>query len=73
MDAMGSGMPHPSEGMEMSTFHHSNLSSIGEAVTLVGWDGEDDPECPYNWPQGRILTNSGILTILTFLIPLTSC
>ncbi|KIN05209.1 hypothetical protein OIDMADRAFT_157872 [Oidiodendron maius Zn] len=39
---------------------------------VIGWDGEDDPECPYNWPRRRILANTGMLTILTFLIPLTS-
>lgn len=40
---------------------------------LVDWDGQDDPECPYNWPRWRIMTNASILSVMTFLVPLTSC
>ena len=71
--AMSNGAPCASEGMEMSGGHHSTVSDHGDAGMVIGWDGEDDPECPYNWPRKRILANTGMLTILTFLIPLTSC
>lgn len=40
---------------------------------LVDWDGQDDPECPNNWPRWRIMTNASILSVMTFLVPLTSC
>lgn len=42
-------------------------------LNLVDWDGQDDPECPYNWPRWRIMTNASILSVMTFLVPLTSC
>lgn len=40
---------------------------------IVGWDGPDDPENPYNWPAWRKVANCGAISALTFVTPLTSC
>lgn len=39
---------------------------------VVGWDGDDDPEHPYNTPLWRIVINSILLSILGLLSPLAS-
>ncbi|OTA99700.1 hypothetical protein M426DRAFT_16165 [Hypoxylon sp. CI-4A] len=39
---------------------------------VVTWDGDDDPEHPYNTPSWRIVINSILLAILGFLTPLSS-
>ncbi|EPE04833.1 cycloheximide resistance protein [Ophiostoma piceae UAMH 11346] len=39
---------------------------------IVGWDGPDDPENPYNWPTWRKVLNCGLISILTFVMPLAS-
>lgn len=40
---------------------------------IVGWDGEKDPENPFNWPAWRVNLNASLLIFLAFLIPLASC
>lgn len=40
---------------------------------IVGWDGEHDPENPFNWPAWRVNLNASLLIFLAFLIPLASC
>ncbi|KUI53794.1 hypothetical protein VP1G_01139 [Cytospora mali] len=45
--------------------------SIANTSTF-GWDGDDDPENPYNWPLWRINVNSALLALLAFLIPFSS-
>ncbi|KAK7229792.1 hypothetical protein V2G26_001962 [Clonostachys chloroleuca] len=38
----------------------------------VWWDGENDPENPYNWPSWRKITNSVLISLLTLMTPLAS-
>ncbi|KAI1810484.1 MFS general substrate transporter [Poronia punctata] len=40
--------------------------------TSVGWDGDNDPEHPYNQPRWRIMTTGILLAVLGFLVPLSS-
>lgn len=40
---------------------------------IVGWNGPDDPENPYNWPSWSKVTHCGVISALTFLTPLASC
>ncbi|ROT43004.1 MFS general substrate transporter [Sodiomyces alkalinus F11] len=40
--------------------------------TTVWWDGDNDPENPYNWPAWRKYTNCGLISFLTFVTPLAS-
>lgn len=40
--------------------------------TTVWWDGDDDPENPYNWPMWKKYVNCGLISFLTFLTPLAS-
>ncbi|KAI0975118.1 cycloheximide resistance protein [Xylaria arbuscula] len=52
----------------------------GEATTndkeddpnIVWWDGEDDPENPFNWPTARKVLNVGCVSFQTFISPLAS-
>ncbi|KAI0204356.1 cycloheximide resistance protein [Astrocystis sublimbata] len=52
----------------------------GETITggdendpnVVGWDGENDPENPYNWTTTRKILNTGCVSFQTFLSPLAS-
>lgn len=39
---------------------------------VIGWDGDDDPENPYNWPSWRKVVNCIIISLLTFVTPLAS-
>ena len=43
-----------------------------ETITLVLWDGSDDPANPMNWSTTFKFTNIGIVSALTFLTPLAS-
>jgi hypothetical protein len=47
-------------------------SSINDEHDVVGWDGDNDPEHPYNDAHWRIMTTGILLAILGFLIPLSS-
>jgi len=39
---------------------------------IVWWDGDNDPENPYNWPSWRKVVNCSLISALTFLTPLAS-
>jgi hypothetical protein len=38
----------------------------------VGWDGDDDPKNPMNWPQNRKWGAVAVVAAITFLTPLGS-
>ncbi|TRX91577.1 hypothetical protein FHL15_007582 [Xylaria flabelliformis] len=40
---------------------------------IVWWDGENDPENPYNWTTFRKVLNTGCVSFQTFISPLASC
>lgn len=44
----------------------------GDEPNIVWWDGDDDPENPYNWPTWRKVVNCCIISFLTFVTPLAS-
>ncbi|KAL7906070.1 MFS general substrate transporter [Trichoderma velutinum] len=39
---------------------------------LVWWDGDDDPQNPYNWSASRKVLNSVLVSSLSFITPLAS-
>lgn len=39
---------------------------------LVGWDGQDDPDMPLNWPRSKKWTAAGLLSLMTLMTPLSS-
>lgn len=41
-------------------------------VTIVGWEGDDDPENPQNWPARKKVLNGALVSIMAFLTPLSS-
>ncbi len=40
---------------------------------VVWWDGDDDPQNPYNWSTTRKVLNCGCVSFQTFISPLASC
>ncbi|EED23150.1 bicyclomycin resistance protein, putative [Talaromyces stipitatus ATCC 10500] len=48
----------------------TNIADIDP--NLVWWDGENDPNNPYNWPTWRKALNCGLVSALSFITPLTS-
>lgn len=40
--------------------------------SVVWWDGENDPECPMNWPWRQKILNVSLISAWTFLTPLAS-
>ncbi|KAI3325568.1 MFS general substrate transporter [Xylariaceae sp. AK1471] len=39
---------------------------------IVSWDGDHDPENPYNWPLPRKFLNCGLVCTMAFIAPLAS-
>lgn len=39
----------------------------------IWWDGDDDPQNPYNWPRWVKVLNCILISSLTFVTPLASC
>lgn len=44
----------------------------GDDPNIISWDGDDDPENPYNWPSWKKTTHVAIISLLTFVTPLSS-
>ncbi|KAH8166234.1 hypothetical protein CIB48_g2024 [Xylaria polymorpha] len=55
------------EATEQTTGDHD-----GNDPNVVWWDGEDDPENPYNWTTTRKALNTGCVSFQTFISPLAS-
>ncbi|KAL6858265.1 hypothetical protein ACO1O0_005725 [Amphichorda felina] len=49
-----------------------NNENSGDDPNIVWWDGENDPENPYNWPTWMKFTNCACISALTFVTPLAS-
>ncbi|KAH0489505.1 hypothetical protein TgHK011_009932 [Trichoderma gracile] len=49
-----------------------NASDSSDDENLVWWDGDDDPENPYNWPSWKKILNSALISALSFITPLAS-
>ena len=47
--------------------------STDDENVVIGWDGPDDPENPYNWPYWRKAVNCALISSMTFVAPLGSC
>ncbi len=69
-DAETQGGP---DDIQLTTILHQEEAGDGtETITLVTWDGSDDPANPTNWSTTSKFTNIGIVSALTFLTPLAS-
>lgn len=40
---------------------------------VVWWDGENDPDHPFNWSSWKTFSNIALISALTFVSPLASC
>lgn len=48
-------------------------SSAGDDdLNIIGWDGDADPEHPYNWPPWQIVLNVVMINLASFIAPLGS-
>ncbi|KAF4827051.1 Efflux pump radE [Colletotrichum tropicale] len=43
-----------------------------EDENVVWWDGDDDPQNPYNWPTWRKVMTCTLISAMTFVTPLAS-
>lgn len=48
-------------------------SNSVDSDNIVWWDGDSDPENPYNWPRWRKVLNCVLISCLAFITPLASC
>lgn len=55
-----------SDGTERS----ESSSGPNNDLDTVWWDGDDDPEHPYNWPSRQVMLNCVWINIGNFLAPL---
>lgn len=56
-----------SDNLPKTTFPETDLDR-----GIVGWDGQDDPKNPQNFPAARKWTLLGLLSAITFVSPLAS-
>ncbi|KAJ2981202.1 hypothetical protein NQ176_g2183 [Zarea fungicola] len=50
----------------------NNISGLDDD-NVVFWDGDDDPQNPYNWKTWVKVFNCVLISALTFVTPLASC
>ena len=55
------------EGLEREKIPETDLDN-----GIVGWDGQDDPQMPLNFPDQRKWTLLGLVSSITFISPLAS-
>lgn len=68
MDVISS--PSPSIGdveKQDSTSQDAAVEPTKNDPNVVGWDGDDDPECPLNWTGNKKWLNGGLLAAMTFV------
>ncbi|KAA8900921.1 major facilitator superfamily domain-containing protein [Sphaerosporella brunnea] len=71
-----------SMALKPTTTSHSHKSQVVEenydhpisdmVHNIVGWENEDDPENPRNWPQSKKITMLGLVSMITLISPLAS-
>lgn len=49
------------------------VEDVTDDENVVFWDGDDDPDNPYNWARWRKVLNCVLVSALTFVTPLASC
>jgi hypothetical protein len=60
-----------STDVEKQTYIVQDATCIDD--NIVWWDGDSDPENPYNWPRWRKVLNCILISCLAFITPLASC
>ncbi|KAL2063344.1 hypothetical protein VTL71DRAFT_5149 [Oculimacula yallundae] len=65
--------PSPTR-LEINVEHGSSgpLTATPNDVNIVDWNGPEDPQNPLNWATSRKVINITLLSLITFLSPLTS-
>lgn len=52
---------------------HADIDSSDDDANVIWWDGDDDPQNPFNWPVWERTLNCVLVSIMTFVTPLGSC
>lgn len=60
------------EGLAPSPTKSSPFPETDLSRGIVGWEGQDDPNNPQNFPEGRKLGLLGLISAFTFISPLAS-
>lgn len=50
----------------------TNSSAGNDDLNIIGWDGDADPDHPYNWPSWQIVLNVVMINLASFIAPLGS-
>lgn len=50
----------------------TNSSANDDDLNIIGWDGDADPDHPYNWPSWQIVLNVVMINLASFIAPLGS-
>lgn len=59
----------PNLSSEIARNGETNIEKPNTDPNTIGWDGNDDPENPKNWPESK---KWGMVVILAFITFLTS-
>jgi hypothetical protein len=57
---------------DKSKFRYDPIPTTNLDERIVGWEGQDDPEMPFNYPQRQKWVWVGLLSTMTLLSPLAS-
>lgn len=63
---------HPRNVQVTKAIHYEPLPRSMLHENIVGWEGDDDPEVPFNFPKRHRWTWVGLLSIMTLLTPFSS-
>jgi len=73
-DSADSIPPQGHRGVERQESRYNDASGIkvdpekGKDVTMINWDGDDDPDNPLNWSQGKKFFVTFLICLLTFAV-----
>ncbi|KAH8771129.1 putative bicyclomycin resistance protein [Diaporthe sp. PMI_573] len=60
------------QSQEVKTESDRRPPSANDDLNVIGWNGDDDPEHPFNWPSWQIVLNCIMINLASFIAPLGS-
>lgn len=77
--ASGTSPGRPSDGTNPSVksvekdVEKTDIVDSGDNENTIWWDGDNDPQNPYNWASWIKVLNCFLVSALCFVTPLASC